>query len=95
MADFQSEQEAADIAQQEIKKRLTRLQSEYEKLSKAELDAEKHQRTMDIMGAVFSFLGSAASVAADVAGKSGSTESSTEDKEKLDTATKRSKCRKG
>ena len=54
MADFQSEQEAADIAQQEIKKRLTRLQTEYEKLSKAELDAEKHQRTMDIMGAVFS-----------------------------------------
>lgn len=94
MADFQSEQEAADIAQQEIKKRLTRLQTEYEKLSKAELDAEKHQRTMDIMGAVFSFLGSAASVAADVAGKSGSTESSTEDKEKLDTAQKEANAAK-
>ena len=49
---------------------------------------------MDIMGAVFSFLGSAASVAADVAGKSGSTESSTEDKEKLDTAQKEANAAK-
>ena len=39
MADFQSEQEAADIAQQEIKKRLTRLQTEYEKLDTAQKEA--------------------------------------------------------
>lgn len=91
MAEFQSEQEAADIAQQEIKKRLARMQTEYEKLSKAELDAEKHQRTMDIMGAVFSFLGSAASVAADIAGKSTSQADSPEEKEKLAAAEQEAK----
>lgn len=94
MAEFQSEQEAADTAQQEIKKRLARLQTDYEKQSKAELDAEKHQRTMDIMGAVFSFLGSAASVAADIEGKSTSQDDSPEEKEKLATAEQEAKAAK-
>lgn len=87
MNEFQSEQEAADAAQKAIKDRLIRLKDEYNNLNKAEISAEKHQRTMDIMGAVFSFLGSAMSVAAEATSKSSSSsKSGEEDSRKLEEA---------
>ena len=89
--DFRSQQEAAQAAHDSIEKNLKELRRDYDRLIREEEQEQKQRNTMAIIGAVFSFLGSAVSIAGEVVaskssggfGSSGSSAASEEDKKKL------------
>lgn len=72
MAECEAEEKAANALHASLDKRIKALNTEYKRMVKQEEAAERHQNTMDIMGAVFGFLGKAIDVAGSaVAGQGG------------------------
>lgn len=63
MKELETAQDSVEAIQRSLEERLTGLQQEYGRLVKQDEAERDHRRTMDIMGAVFGFLGAAASVA--------------------------------
>lgn len=72
MKELEAAQESVAEIQKSIEERLSGMQQEYRRLVKVDEDERSHKQTMDIMGAVFGFLGSAVSVAASVVNVNGS-----------------------
>lgn len=62
MAECEAEEENADALRQSLEKRIKALNDEYRRMAAQEEASEKHRNTMDILGAVFGFLGSAVDV---------------------------------
>lgn len=62
MAECEAEEENADALRQSLEKRIKALNDEYRRMAAQEEASEKHRNTMDILGAVFGFLGSAVNV---------------------------------
>lgn len=72
MAECEAEESNAEALRNSLEKRIEELNKEYSRMVKQEEASEKHRNTMEIMGAVFGLLGSAANVAGNVvAGKTG------------------------
>lgn len=72
MAECQAEESNAAALRESLEKRIKALNKEYGRMVKQEEAAEKHKNTMEIMGAVFGFLGKAIDVAGSaVAGQGG------------------------
>lgn len=63
MNDLEAVQANVEALQKSVEESLNGLQKEYDRLIKVDDDERSHKKTMDIMGAVFGFLGAAASVA--------------------------------
>ncbi len=63
MKELEAAQESVAQIQKSLEERLSGMQQEYRRLVKVDEDERSHKQTMDIMGAVFGFLGSAASMA--------------------------------
>ncbi len=72
MKELEAAQESVAAIQKSVEERLNGMQQEYRRLVKVDEDERSHKQTMDIMGAVFGFLGSAASVAASAVNENGS-----------------------
>lgn len=64
MKELEAAQESVAEIQKSLEERLSGMQQEYRRLVKVDEDERSHKQTMDIMGAVFGFLGSAVSMAA-------------------------------
>lgn len=62
--ELEAAQESVAAIQNSVEERLSALQQEYTRLTRVDDEERSHKRTMDIMGAVFGFLGAAVSVAA-------------------------------
>lgn len=72
MAECEAEESNAAALRESLEKRIKSLNREYSRMVKQEEAAEKHKNTMEIMGAVFGFLGKAIDVAGStVAGQGG------------------------
>lgn len=71
MNELEAAQESVEAIQKSVEERLEGLQKEYNRLIKVDESERSHKQTMDIMGAVFGFLGAAASVASTAIGASG------------------------
>ena len=72
MAECEAEESNAAALRESLEKRIKALNREYGRMVKQEEAAERHKNTMDIMGAVFGFLGKAIDVAGSaVAGQGG------------------------
>ncbi len=63
MKELEAAQESVAEIQKSLEERLNGMQQEYRRLIKVDEDERSHKQTMDIMGAVFGFLGSAVSMA--------------------------------
>ncbi len=63
MKELEAAQESVAAIQKSVEERLSGMNQEYRRLVKVDEDVRSHKQTMDIMGAVFGFLGSAVSVA--------------------------------
>lgn len=72
MKELEAAQESVAEMQKSIEDRLSGMQQEYRRLVKVDEDERSHKQTMDIMGAVFGFLGSAVSMASSALGANGS-----------------------
>lgn len=72
MKELEAAQESVAAIQKSVEERLSGMQQEYRRLVKVDEDERSHKQTMDIMGAVFGFLGSAVSVAASAVNANGS-----------------------
>ena len=72
MKELEAAQESVAAIQKSVEERLSGMQQEYRRLVKVDEDERSHKQTMDIMGAVFGFLGSAVSVAASAVNVNGS-----------------------
>lgn len=71
-AECEAEESTAAALHESMEKRIKALNREYSRMVKQEENAERHRNTMEIMGAVFGFLGKAIDVAGSAAaGKSG------------------------
>lgn len=66
MAECEAEEKSAETLRASLEKRIKDLDKEYNRMVKQEEESEKHRNTMEIMGAVFGFLGSAANVAGNI-----------------------------
>ncbi|MBD5540060.1 MAG: hypothetical protein HDR00_02530 [Lachnospiraceae bacterium] len=72
MAECEAEESNAAALRESLEKRIKSLNREYSRMVKQEEAAERHKNTMEIMGAVFGFLGKAIDVAGSaVAGQGG------------------------
>jgi len=71
MNELEAAQKSVEALQASLEERLAGLQKEYNRLIKVDEEERSHKRTMDIMGAVFGFLGAAASVASSAMASSG------------------------
>lgn len=66
MNELEAAQANVEALQKSVEESLSGLQKEYSRLIKVDDDERSHKKTMDIMGAVFGFLGAAASAASSV-----------------------------
>ncbi len=73
MSECEAEESNAAALRESLEKRIKSLNREYSRMVKQEEAAERHKNTMDIMGAVFGFLGKAIDVAGNVAAGQGKT----------------------
>lgn len=71
MNELEAAQANVEALQKSVEERLAGLQREYNRLIKVDEDERDHKKTMDIMGAVFGFLGAAASVASSAISSAG------------------------
>ncbi len=78
MAECEAEESNAAALRESLEKRIKALNREYSRMVKQEEAAERHKNTMDIMGAVFGFLGKAIDVAGSAAAGQGGTMSNKE-----------------
>lgn len=78
MAECEAEESNAAALRESLEKRIKALNREYGRMVKQEEAAERHKNTMDIMGAVFGFLGKAIDVAGSAAAGQGGTMSNKE-----------------
>lgn len=79
MKELEAAQESVAEIQKSLEERLRGMQQEYRRLVKVDEDERSHKQTMDIMGAVFGFLGSAVSVAASAVNANGAAGASATD----------------
>ncbi len=68
MNELEAAQANVEALQKSVEESLSGLQKEYNRLIKVDDDERSHKKTMDIMGAVFGFLGAAVSVASSALG---------------------------
>lgn len=78
MAECEAEESNAAALRESLEKRIKSLNKEYGRMVKQEEAAEKHKNTMEIMGAVFGFLGKAIDVAGSAAASQGRSASNKE-----------------
>ena len=78
MAECEAEESNAAAIRESLEKRIKALNREYGRMVKQEEAAERHKNTMEIMGAVFGFLGKAIDVAGSAAAGQGGTMSNKE-----------------
>lgn len=78
MAECEAEESNAAALRESLEKRIKALNKEYGRMVKQEEAAEKHKNTMEIMSAVFGFLGKAIDVAGSAAAGRGNTASNKE-----------------
>ncbi len=71
LAECEAEESNAAALRDSLEKRIKALNDEYKRMAVQEEASEKHRNTMDIMGAVFGFLGAAANVVGDAMGNNG------------------------
>lgn len=79
MKELEAAQESVAEIQKSLEERLSGMQQEYRRLVKVDEDERSHKQTMDIMGAVFGFLGSAVSMAASAVNANGAAGASATD----------------
>lgn len=79
MKELEAAQESVAEIQKSLEERLRGMQQEYRRLVKVDEDERSHKQTMDIMGAVFGFLGSAVSMAASAVNANGAAGASATD----------------
>lgn len=78
MAECEAEESSAAALRESLEKRIKALNAEYKRMVKQEEDAERHKNIMEIMGAVFGFLGKAMDVAGSTAAGQGGAASNKE-----------------
>lgn len=94
MKELEAAQESVAEIQKSLEERLSGMQQEYRRLVKVDEDERSHKQTMDIMGAVFGFLGSAVSMAASAVnanGVAGASATDMQSKQDYDEAEKKKK----
>lgn len=82
MAECEAEENNAAALRESLEKRIKALNEEYKRMAAQEEASEKHRNTMDILGAVFGFLGAAVNVVGDVMENNGGSASGQENGDK-------------
>lgn len=94
MAECEAEEENAAALRQSLEKRIKALNDEYKRMAAQEEASEKHRNTMEIMGAVFGFLGSAVNVVGGAMGSNGSVSGQGTDDKGMSEETNKAKAKK-
>lgn len=94
MAECEAEEKNAAALRQSLEKRIKALNDEYKRMAAQEEASEKHRNTMDIMGAVFGFLGSAVNVVGGVMGNNSSVSGQGTDDKGMSEETNKAKAKK-